>query len=620
MRRGFKNLKIGTRIIIGFLLVAFIACIIGVVGVYNLKSIDSAYTLEYKNSVDALEHVERVSSSFQQIRSNLNGFLLADTQKDKEYYIERMVYHKGFIDKHLSDYKQMLSKYEASEVVNELELIDEVQTSLIEFGSLRIELVEGIGMDPDRRSESFELIKNGGELHTFATKVNNAITELVNYNNNYAENQIITLGKQAQSSTIIMILVMVMGIVIAVFIGAIISRGISQPIKDLVKAADALALGDVEVNIKSTTKDEIGELMNSFSRVIENILEQANVIERISDADLTVEITPASEKDVMGHDLVKLTKDLNEIINNIAVSSEQVATGAKQVSDSSIILSQGATEQASSIEELTASIEEIASQTKLNAQNANQANELAERAKQNAVQGNAHMQEMLKAMEEINESSTNISKIIKVIDDIAFQTNMLALNAAVEAARAGQHGKGFAVVAEEVKNLAARSANAARETTEMIEGSIQRAEGGTRIAKETADDLNTIVVEIERVANLVNDISVASTEQEVGISQINQGIMQVSEVVQNNSATSEEGAAASEELSSQAELLQEIVRQFKTKKTYTTSDTLGNLSPEILKMLDGLPSEVRNRSNEGKISKKTKDINISLSDKEFGKY
>jgi methyl-accepting chemotaxis protein len=286
-------------------------------------------------------------------------------------------------------------------------------------------------------------------------------------------------------------------------------------------------------------------------------------------------------------------------------------------------LSQGATEQASSIEELTASIEEISAQTKLNAQNATQAKNLAETAKDNAVQGNSRMKEMLKAMGEINDASGNISKIIKVIDEIAFQTNILALNAAVEAARAGQHGKGFAVVAEEVRNLAARSANAAKETTDMIEGSIKKVEDGTKIANETASALDKIVEGVTDAASLVSDIATASDNQATGIAQVTQGLAQVSQVVQTNSATSEESAAASEELSSQAELMKEQVDRFKLKKNTSAYHRNEELSPEVLKMLEDMSGDRKNSLKSEKAvhsGKAGAAAKISLKDREFGKY
>nr|WP_312579464.1 HAMP domain-containing methyl-accepting chemotaxis protein [Sedimentibacter sp.] len=384
------------------------------------------------------------------------------------------------------------------------------------------------------------------------------------------------LTLKSNRAIVIMIVIMIFSMLVALYISLKYARIITSPIKRMVILAEKLSHGEVNIGtdgkstnekralIKST--DEIGSLIAAFDGMIENIRSQALIVEKIASGDLTVDVDVRSDKDLLGKKLFELVQKNNEILSNIELAAEQVAAGSRQISDSSISLSQGATEQASSIEELTASIEEIDLQTKRNADYANQANELSERTKLNAIQGNNQMKEMLNAMDEINISSSNISRVIKVIDDIAFQTNILALNAAVEAARAGQHGKGFAVVAEEVRNLAARSAEAAKETTVMIEGSIKKAEVGTQIANETASALNGIVEDITKAASLVNDIAVASNEQASGISQINQGIMQVSVVVQTNSATSEESAAASEELSSQAELLKEQIEKFKLKK------------------------------------------------------
>lgn len=342
-----------------------------------------------------------------------------------------------------------------------------------------------------------------------------------------------------------------------------------EPIEEASSVLREMANGNLRITMEGNYRGDHAVIKTALNETIENIRsyisEISEVLMEIGNGNLNLAITADYKGDFLEikDSLNNIIQSLSQVLGEIGKAADQVASGSRQVSDGSQTLAQGSTEQASAIQELTASISEVAFQTKQNAVNANKASELAGNARENAEKGNEQMKEMLKSMDDINVSSSNISKIIKVIDDIAFQTNILALNAAVEAARAGQHGKGFAVVAEEVRNLAARSAEAARETTELIEGSIGKVQVGTKIANETANALREIVDGIQKSADIVGNIAEASNEQASGIAQINKGIEQVSQVVQNNSATAEESAAASEQLSGQAELMKESVGRFK---------------------------------------------------------
>lgn len=400
---------------------------------------------------------------------------------------------------------------------------------------------------------------------------------------------------------------------------------VSEPILEIQEVLEGLAAGNLDVSVKGDYKGDYAELKNSLNNTIDTlhlyIEEISRVLTEMSRGNLDVSLSENYRGDFIHiHEALNtIIKSLNKIMHEITSAAGQVAAGSRQVSDSSQVLSQGATEQASSIEELTCSLDEIAKQTKQNAVNASNADNLALTAKNNAIDGNKKMGEMLKSMQDINDASNNISRIIKVIDDIAFQTNILALNAAVEAARAGQYGKGFAVVAEEVRNLAARSANAAKETTQLIEGSIHTVEAGMRIASDTANALNTIVEEVSKAASIVQDISAASNEQATGIAQINQGVSQVSQVIQTNSAIAEQSAAASQELSSQAELLKETVRRFNLKASANMPGQ-AEIDPEVMKyMEDVLEKKEAGSKKTGKRTAKA-DIKIELDNEGFGKY
>lgn len=365
------------------------------------------------------------------------------------------------------------------------------------------------------------------------------------------------------------IVLVILAIILATLYSMALSKSIASPIKSAADRLKLMSEGDLASPVPTATrKDETGLLLGSLQVMKDElqgvIRDMGDHLSAIADGNLTKAVDRDYPGDLrpMSDAMKVILTSLNSTLTMIDRSADQVAAGSEQVSSGAQALSQGATEQASSVEELAATITEISQQVDNNAKNAALANDTASKVGDEMHQSNLQMDEMTKAMGEISGRAGQIGKIIKTIEDIAFQTNILALNAAVEAARAGAAGKGFAVVADEVRNLAIKSSDASKTTAELIEGAIRAVENGTHIADETAKSLVMAVEGAKEVTSIVGEISKASREQAESIGQVTQGIDQISAVVQTNSATAEESAASSEELSSQAQTLKSLVGKF----------------------------------------------------------
>lgn len=571
-----NNIKIGTKLIAGFIIVAFIAGIVGLVGITNIKRVDDNYTDLYENYGISISDIANVSISYQRIKTDLDNVILNKDINSRNEYIDKIKKYDEGIQEHLLKFEKSIQTEAGRNELSHLKILlneyDDIKDKVINL-VLSGKEDEGLALISEQSTKNLSDEINKSVDNVFELKISGGIDKSRKY------------SEEVNFAVITMIFVIAIAMIVAITLGIIISRLIRKPISKLTFVTKEISNGNLDVEIISDSRDEIGVLSESMK---------------------------------------KMSCKLNEVMNHIGFAAEQVTVGSKQIADSTIALSQGATEQASAVEELTASIEEISSQIKMNAENTKKVNAIADNTKINAVKRNSEMKLMLSAMEEINVSSNKISKIIKVIDEIAFQTNILALNAAVEAARAGQYGKGFTVVAEEVRNLAARSAKAAKETTEIIEESLIKIQDGTSIADKTAIALSDIVKDIEEVAGIISHISEASDEQATGISQISQGVVQISQVVQSNSATAEESAAASEELAGQAEVLKEQVQMFNLKNNnanfHENSKFITNTDEDIQY---GKEKDNKKHVKFNEAPLKKSDLNskrIILSDNEFGKY
>ncbi len=366
-------------------------------------------------------------------------------------------------------------------------------------------------------------------------------------------------GEANLASTIMIIMAIFVGVVPTV----LVTRSITRPLDEVVAMLKEMGVGKLDHRMNMNSEDEVGQMARALDEFADNLqFEVVGALQRLAEGDLTFDAKLRGKEDVVIGALARVKTDLNGLISEINRVGDTIASRSKMVSDSANILSDGSSAQAAALEEITASTQHIAEQVNLNAKNAGDASSLAEQSRLVAVEGNSRMKEMVSAMSAINESSQNISKIIKVIDEIAFQTNLLALNAAVEAARAGRHGKGFAVVAEEVRNLAGRSARAAHETAALIQGSVEKVQNGAEIADRTASALEEIVESFTTVSGLIGQIAQANTDQATGISEIKRGLSEIDGITQQNASISDQSASASAALSGEATNLKEMLSRF----------------------------------------------------------
>ena len=511
----FKNMKIGTKLMIFMVIMELLIVGVAYHGITVARDTDATYREIMADDVAASANAYEMGMHFQHARANMLLVLRSDDPAKKQEYTAAMEKNLDEADECLKVLQQTAKSDQAK---------TEIATLTTAYNNFRQSTASYL------RQQAVQPLESGARTAATTNYVKNdeaiadKLHEIADMGYDSAKKRDIAISEELDRDVIAIMMLALAMVLASAAAGILFNRDVKNRLIQLSESADRIADGDLATEVVTSTGDELGDAAASFEIMRQRI---------------------------------------REVLVEINHGADQVAAGAQNVSDASVALSQGASEQAASVEQLSASISEIASQTASNAQNAEKANELTVGTRSRAEMGNQEMQEMLAAMEEINASSVNISKIIKVIDEIAFQTNILALNAAVEAARAGQHGKGFAVVAEEVRNLAARSAKAAKETTDMIEGSMEKVEAGRGIAHKTAQALSEIVGDVASVADIVASIAKASNEQKLALEQINQGVQQVSQVVQSNSSTSEEAATASQHLSAQADSMKANVGKFR---------------------------------------------------------
>lgn len=570
-----KNLSISGKLLLSFGIVLALMIVTAIVSMTSISNISEQTQLYAKYTVPNSQYMFKMQVDMRAASQYLLKAIIEDNQADSDAALEEA-------GKWGEDFAVQKEAFTGNQRNNELDSdIEQINTIFQEASEVRAKITDLLARKTEEsNAQALKLFLR--EYEPAVNQVTDILVKLEDVAKERADKQDAAVSSIVSSSWKLMIASVAVSLVLTLVLTFLIRKSILTPVNEIVHVYDEMSRGNLKVNINYESKDELGKMAQSirktnalFTSYINDISEKLSLMSQ-GDMRISVDMDYVGDFAEIKKAIENMVSSLNHTLHAINIAAEQVSTGAVQVSDGAQALASGSAEQAASVEELSTAAVRIAEQAEANSENVRTAAQHVEQASNGVETGNDHMRQLTGAMMEINHASRQIANITKVIDDIAFQTNILALNAAIEAARAGSAGKGFAVVADEVRNLAAKSAEAAKKTTDLIQTSADTVSRGMLITEQTAQILSDIRDKTRLVLESIIKIDEASAEQAAAIEQIKEGLNQVSAVVQTNAATAEENSATSEEMSAQAATLHEEVRKFRLKNEHRKDSSVAN--------------------------------------------